>query len=282
MQPFYLNCWVPSKKNYAKVSELRMSQFDILAKYIANNDDENIANCFEDIIQENLENKELFSDLTKFDKWFILTFLRASSISPSLYFMVKDKSNVDCNIEFNLFNILTELSEIEFEAIDPLIEGRISLVMTPSRKLYTGDTVLENIFSIKVDEEIFYLELLTEREKRTLLASVQDKLKADIQQLINKYDSKYANTFLLKSNSNLQNFNSISLKLFDNTLYNFVVMIYKPFARSMFKKKFNLLSKFNMSLADVNSLTPIECDVYIGMLAAELEGSKESKKTINL
>ena len=68
MQPFYLNCWVPSIKNYLKIQELKMSQFDILSKYIANNDNIHIANCLENIIEENLEDKNYFTELTKFDR----------------------------------------------------------------------------------------------------------------------------------------------------------------------------------------------------------------------
>ena len=281
MQSFYLNCWIPSKRNYTRVLELKMSQFDILSKYIANNDDENIANCFEDIIKENLENKDIYPELTKFDKWFILTFLRASSISPSLYFVAKDKNDAECNIEFNLFNILTELSEIEFDTIDPMNEGNISLVITPSRKLFTNDTVLDSVFSVKVDEETYYPELLSGRERRTLLSSIEGKLRTNISEHINKYEEKYVNTFLLKSNPGLQNFSSISLKLFDNTLYNFVVMVYKPFAKGIYKKKYNLMTGLKMSLAEVNNLTPVECDVYLGMLAADLKSSKESRKAFN-
>lgn len=279
MQPFYLNCWVPSIKNYLKIQELKMSQFDILSKYIANNDNIHIANCLENIIEENLEDKNYFTELTKFDKWFILTFLRASSVSPSLYFIAKDKNNSECNIEFNLFNVLTELSEVNFDPIEPLAKDNTSLVLMPSRKLYNDNPILESIFSITVDKETTYIDLLAEKEKRLLFNSVEDNLKTNILQHTSAYDKKLKNLFLIKSNPGLKNFNPVSLRLFDNTLYNFVVMIYKPFAKSIYNKKYNLVSKLKMSLADIGELTPVECDVYLGMLTAELKEAKESKKT---
>lgn len=276
MKSFYLNCWVPSQKTYVKLAELKMNQFDILSKYIANNDDENTAMCLENLIESNLQDKSIFNELTRFDKWFMLTFLRASSISPSLYFNTKDVNNNDCNLEFNLFNILTELSEPEFDAIDPIIQNNVTIVAAPSRRLHVNDIVLDNLFSITTNNETFYLELLSDKEKRILFSSIEGKLKTDLLQLIDNYDKKYTDMLLIKSNSLLQNFASVKLRLFDNTLYNFIVMIYKPFAKNIYKKKYTLLTKLGLSLSDINDLTPIECDVYTGMLAAEL---KESKKT---
>lgn len=276
MQSFYLNCWVPSKKDYVQIRELKMAQYKIIAKYIANNDNYGLGNCFEDIIKTNLKNKTIFNDLTKLDKWFILTFLRASSVSPSLFFITKTKTDTDVTLEYNLFNILTELSEVTLQPINIFERDKLKIVLSPTKNLYTQDVVNESIFSIQFLNEIYYYETLSIQDRTYINSSIPVNVKSLLANHIKEYDDLYRDILLIKTNNSLKNFTSISLKFFDNTLFDFVRLIYVPFAKSLYKRQYDLIKNLHLSIKDIEQLTPIECDVFLGLLAAETKDTKHS------
>lgn len=278
MQSFYLNCWVPSKQTYVEIQELKMAQFSIIAKYIANNDNSGLGYYFEEVIKENLKDKNIFEDLTKLDKWFILTFLRASSVSPSLFFITKTKTDNDVTLEYNLFNILTEISEINLLPIDIFQQDNLKIILSPSRNLYTQNLIKDNIFSIQLkDESIFYFESLPAQDKDYICSNMTNTVKSFLTKHMYDYDNKYSNTLLIKTNDSLKNFTSVALRFFDNTLFDFVRLIYLPFAKNIYKKQYDLMRMLRLSTQDIDKLTPIECEVFLGLLAAEAKEAKESK-----
>lgn len=69
----------------------------------------------------------------------------------------------------------------------------------------------------------------------------------------------------------------MSLRFFDNTLFDFVRLIYVPFAKNIYKKRYTLIKTLGLSSRDIDNLTPAECDVFLGLLAAEIKESKDSK-----
>lgn len=278
MQSFYLNCWVPSKKTYVKIRELKISQYNIIAKYIANNDNIQLGNCFEDVIKKNLKEKNIFNDLTKLDKWFILTFLRAASVSPSLFFVTKTKEDIEVTLEYNLYNILSELSEINLYPIDIFEQENIKIILSPSRNLYTSNLISDNIFSVQpAQDTVFYFDNLSYDDKQYVATNIADNIKTLLIEHMHRYDNQYKNNLLIKTNDSLKNFTSMPLRFFDNTLFNFVRLIYLPFAKNIYKKRYTLIKTLGLSNRDIDNLTPVECDVFLGLLATETKEAKDSK-----
>lgn len=279
MQKFFLSVWVPSFKRYIKVSELKMYQLEIIAKYILNDDDIALSTALNEILLDNLEDKTHYKELTKFDKWFILTFLRASSIESTVSYIAGEETTT---LTFDLFDILTKLSEIELATIKPLTVADTTFYFNPVSDLFVQDYVLKSITRTKTEDIEFLPYEVDANIQHDFYKTIEETIYNEIKAYINVTELQYKGIFIIENVNNIKNFYSVPFKLYDNTLFYFLKSIFKPAAQNLYTKKYILLSKLHIDLASINQLTPFECDIYIGILNSAENSKKTKKASISL
>ena len=274
MQKFHLSAWVPSLKGYTKISELNMHQLEVLAKCIINDDDELLNTAFNNVLLENLETKSVYNNLTRFDKWFLLTFLRASSVESTISYIAGEES---VTLTFDLFEILTKLSEITLKNIEALELGETTFRFKPYDDLLATDYVYESIVETEADGVKFAPYNFNKQIREEFYKTVETTVYFELKEHLDLAEQHYDDIFIIQNTSNTAGFHSIPLRLCDNTLFYFLKSIFKPAAQNLYTKKYVLLTKLHIDLNSINQLTPFECDIYIGILNSA-ENSKKTKK----
>lgn len=273
---FYLKCWVPSIRSYVEISELTTYQFTILSKYILNEDHIGTNSAFNEIIKENLKNKEIYNNLNRFDKWFILTFLRAVNISSAVYIQTTNLSGAPCNVETDLFNLLTDVSEILIPQLTRLELEGLKFEFKPLSDLYSTNTLCDVVSSIHSSETVIEVDSV---EKFAKIFSSSPGIFNYLKNYLVYLDTKLSNHYLIKKEDNRLTLQNVSVKIYDNTLYYFLRSIYLPFCKGLFKKKFKLLKHIGLDHATIDKMTPAECEIYVNQYIAE-ENDKKSKQNI--
>lgn len=273
---FYLKCWVPSLSGYTRIAELKNSQLYVLSKYILNEDHEGTSDCFNLILEENLLDKSIIPNLTRFDKWFIFAFYRATNISPIVYIQTTTKDKAPCNVELQLFDLLTKTSELPLAFDTSIIIEDLTLQISAPKNLFVKDSYGESVSSIKLKSSGTVLTAPTIR------AILQENMG------INNYIKKYLINLDASSNLKLlENKNpdivlsDVPLRLFDNTLFYFLRSIYLPFCKGVYTKQYNLMRKLGIDYKSVQLLTPLEGEIFITLYNDE-ESEKKSKKSVDL
>jgi len=261
---FYLNCWIPSINNYIKVSELSLQQLETLSKYIVNDDDEGTCNYFEHIIQTNVADINIQSKLTRLDKWFILTSLKANNISPKLVIKAKTADDVDCTADYDLFNILTKVSEYTVQFESTLQVKNFAATFQYPKTLFLNNVLVESLAAISLENKTVDFASLPVNNKMQFLQTIDASLQELLKAYLHLQDSKIE-LYLIQNFNNLKNIFDVKLNIFDNTLFYFLKSIYAPYAKSIYLKKYNLISKLGFSLQDINTLTPFEADIYLNI-----------------
>lgn len=270
---FYLNCWVPSLSGFYKIKELKNSQLIPLSKFILNQDHEGTSEYFEHILNENFVDKAL--KLTRFDKWFALCFLRAASMSPTLYLQTINNNNLPCNIEISLFEILSKLSEnIQVIPFD-FFFSNLHFTLIPSQALFAADPVTMSIAHFKFKEKI----VSTSNEIKSLLSAFPNLRNYIAQQLVLK-DNEIPH-FIIQTNNQQLNLNNLQVRLFDNTLFFFLRSIFLPFCKGLYEKHYNLMKYVKINYRDLSNLTPSESDIYLNLYKQD-ETSKLQTNGVNI
>lgn len=272
---FGLRCWIPSLKNFTCIEELRMEQLSILSKYILNEDHVGTNKCFNEIILENLEDKSIFSSLTMFDKWFILTFLRAVNISSIIYIQTTTLQQAPCHVEIDLFNLLTEFSELNLPYVLTTEIENVQFNLKIPSDLYSENVILDSLKSVSVEEH----KIDINRDSYNSLFKNSPLYLKFLANFLTAQDLQLRDFFLIKQKGDI-NLQNVPLRLYDKTLFFFLRSIYLPFCKSIFNKKFKILKHVGLSLSDINKLTFAECEIFINQYIAE-ENEKKSKQNTN-
>lgn len=270
MNSFNLLCWIPSKKNYFRIRELTLLQYELVLKYILNNDDEGLENCFEEIIKLNLGLK----DLNKFDKWFILSFLRAVCISPISVYKIKTKENTTAAADISILEILEKISDKYLKEKIFIETSDLKLEFTIPQNLYSKN-ILKECFSAA-----FYNNTqlnLNSKEKDIIL----DKMSSNFKQLIKNNISREYDDISFRLISRLEEFGIKGpyFKLTDNTLFDHVKRLYSLWSNVLQEKKYILIGKIGFSLNDIHNMTPLECEVYINHYKQEQKAISKKLKS---
>jgi len=273
MNPFFLNCWVPSLKTYIKITELKMYQFEILSKYLLNQDDDSINEVFNEILRENIFDKTIYNSLTRYDKWFILLFLRASSVSSMLYYRAKGENGEACAVSFSLFDILTDLSELDIPTAEPLILDNVKITFSPVNNLYSSNFLHESILKVEMEGKDFYPNMFSYNKKQSFFNTLDKTVIKEVYDHLMKYETKFQNVYIIKNEKKLKDFYAVNFNLFGNTLYGFLKSTFLPHAQGLYKKKYTLITKLGIDNTSIMQFTPSECDIFINMMNTEGENN---------
>ena len=270
---FYLNCWVPTLSGYARISELKNSQLQVLSKYILNEDHEGTSNCFDLILKDNIQDKDIVNDLTRFDKWFIFCFLRATNISPVVYIQSTTMDGAPCNIELQLFDLLTKLSEVTLSCRSTVTIEDLDFNIQASKNLFSKNTLADSIQSINVKDTNTVIN-----DKASLFQIVSDNhgIAILIKDHLTKLDQQ-SNYKLIENRNKDIAIKDIPVRLYDNTLFLFLRSIYLPFCRGVYVKQYDLMKKLNIDFKSIKDLTPLEGEILLN-LHNETEADKKSKR----
>ena len=271
MNGFNFLCWVPSQKNYFRLKELNFHQYELILKYILNNDDDGLVNCFDEVLINNLPDRV---KLNKFDKWFILCFLRAVCISPVSVYKVKTKENNTAAADISILEMLEKIS-------DKILKDRITinlqdaeLIFTVPHSLVTQDILKESLIAAVINKDEV---ILKENEKDIILSKMSDALKQIAKANIsNEFDD---HSFKLLSRLEEFGVKSPSFRITDNTLFEHVKRLYSLWSNVFHEKKYVLINKVGFNVNDIMNMTPIECDVYINHYKQEQRAISKKLKT---
>lgn len=277
MKSFLLNTWVPSLKTYTKITELKMFQFEILSKYLLNEDDDSINIVFNEILRENLDDNQIYNSLTRYDKWFILLFLRASSVSSMLYYKAKGDNGESCAVSFSLFDILTELSEINIPPVEPLVLDDVKISFSPVNNLYSPNYLHESIYKIEKNDKEYFPNAFSQEKKQRFFNTLDNTVIKEIYDHLTKYETKFQNVFIIKNERKLKDFYDITFNLFGNTLYGFLKSTFQPHAQGLYRKKYTLLTKLGIDNSSILEFTPSECDIYLNLFNSEGDTTKKEE-----
>jgi len=274
MKKFSLLCWVPSQRNYLRLQELTLSQYELILKFILNNDNEGLEDCFEEIIRQNLLEDV---NLNKFHKWFILVFLRSICISPVSVYEIKTNENKPAILDVSILEMLEKISDKNLKEKIYIDMNDIKLGFTVPCALDSKDIIFESLKTVVIKNEE---SVINDKEKDIIIKKMSNNLKYIIKTNLSKeYDDS---NFKLIGKLDEFNIKGPSFKLTDNTLFDHLIKLYSLWLNVLHEKKYILINKIGFGLRDIISMTPLECEVYINHYKQEQKAFSKKLKTPSL
>ena len=272
---FLYSCYLPFTKKNILIKELSFNSYKNLVKNITNNNNKSINILLEEILQNHAIDLPSCNFL---EKIIILLTIRAVCISDKLELSL---SNKNFKQDINIIDFIKKIEDIN---LDNFYNKKISLnddidvtLKIPNQLYYEDEYIsfIETVFlngrEYPVTEEIL-------NNLPAIIFKEINAFKKDLETLLSKVC-----LFMIKNPNDLSENIEIFLSSNVQSIFDFLKFILKRDLLSFYEIEFFLFTKMNMSLDDLDRVTPAEIDIYINLFKKDLEDrNKQTKSPVDI
>lgn len=269
---FYSDLILPCANQKILLKQMSSSMFMQLQKYLIENNDDLIDEFFCNIITSCNKNNIDAKKFNCIDKLACLMKLRSISCGDLVIFT--NQQNVQATMSMN--NIISTLKSSKTQMINISNDIQISIGLPSSMNLHNVSKVIEQcIKHITVNGMHFDANDLSDEQMQQFMQN----LNASAVSHINKFIAANADMKILAFQGNEQlQLDDIILSPFNDSIIEFCKFIFKDDLMNQYKNIHTLCSKSHLTPDFLLSIAPIEQQLYIKLLADEIEAANEQLK----
>jgi len=271
---FFINFSVPSLKKDVKLKEVNFSSFKTINKFLINQNNSHIDECFNEILKSSLIEKENFTLFTNFDKFCALFLLRCTSISPTIEYTEKTMG-----VKKPLIPFLSKCLDLKIDIQQSFNIDNYEIHLGLPKDLYFNDIFDAYYSSI---HKIYFKnqELqVTLTEKTELI----DSLPAEVMVKVKEFSQKvnYLFSDLIFDLISTENSTPLKLSPYDLSFFEILKALYTSNLKNILELQYILVSKLNYSADYVDSNTLTENLILCNIYDQEMQKLKEEQENID-
>jgi len=279
-----------NKETWAK--EITFGQYKTIVKSIYNTDDSSFIYHTNLTLQSNL-NDEVYSELTVLDKALILLQLKAVSIEPDFKLKIKCEETKK-DFEYTLpidtliksFVLTDSLRTIDIEGFTiefSLVKAKDEqyfvepYITSKDHEQYFFNTVVSSINSIKYKDQFVLFKDLNWDERVRLVSRLPAKLSSYIINNVSELEKSISINKLVSVRSPYTNKITLEVPLTTNipSLIRFSKLIFSENLGNLYTLTYNLINKGGFTGDYLDSVTPIEMQVFWIYCQKQMEKESE-------
>jgi len=279
-----------NKETWAK--EITFGQYKTIVKSIYNTDDSSFIYHTNLTLQSNL-NDEVYSELTVLDKALILLQLKAVSIEPDFKLKIKCEETKK-DFEYTLpidtliksFVLTDSLRAIDIEGFTiefSLVKAKDEqyfvepYITSKDHEQYFFNTVVSSINSIKYKDQFVLFKDLNWDERVRLVSRLPAKLSSYIINNVSELEKSISINKLVSVRSPYTNKITLEVPLTTNipSLIRFSKLIFSENLGNLYTLTYNLINKGGFTGDYLDSVTPIEMQVFWIYCQKQMEKESE-------
>lgn len=269
---FYLNFEPPTLKTSLKIKELSFKQFRDLNKYILSDKNEFIEYYFNNILFENLENKNFYYKLSNFDKFCCLLLLRSVSISPELE-MFQKKQNVKISVT-DFLNSCLNFKQIFNKTIT---HQNLEVIFgLPNNFIIENFLELPHLMikSVKIDDSTYNFDDIEINLKNEIIESLPGNVIFEIKTFFDEVVESFKNLeFKIPTLDE-----ALVLNPYDGTLLELLKLVFRANLSNIYEMQYILVSKLHYTPEYLDNNTFAENLLVIRLFEDEIKRQEEQSK----
>lgn len=261
---YRVKVYIPSKKSYGYINELKNSDIVAIAKFIQANDEYGLSTYFEQIIKGlKLENIV--------DKFCVLLQLRGLNLNGNAILKGRHISGSEAEYKVNVFEFVSSLVEY-YDNIKKSYEieyNGIKIFFTLPKKLYFKNfysLLFDIVERVEVSGEEKYSKL-SQRDKLKFLIELGKDVATKIFEELTAINNS-SDLYFIKIEDKEILLPSIKISFFNNTIFNTLKSLFKIELTYLYNKFYVCLTKIGLSYKDYMNISFIEADILLSIYKA--------------
>jgi len=261
---FFANIYAPTLSLDLRIKELSFLQYKTLNKFITNNKDEHIVSYFDEILKENILEKDTVNKLTGYDKFCALFMLRCLSVSPNIEYK-KDNSN----FKFPLLPFLNDCLDIKTTFTEAVNIDNIEFTLgLPYKFIFNDmfDAYFGLLHTVNNGSTKIIVNDLTIEEKNELYKTLPISLTQHLKDYLLKVAQDFEKLVL-----DFKLVQPITVKPFDLSMLELLKALFSSNLSSLYELQYVLVSKAQYSPEYIDKNTLAENLVLQNLLEQEYD-----------
>lgn len=249
--------------------EFKFEEYKNLTKFLITNNVDDIENAFNNVIELVCFQPNTFNFLEKIK---ILLTIRVLNIQSNVDLLLTcPDTRKTFNVTLDLLPVLNLLNQIEVAAKSVQLES-FTIHLNLPKKLFYGTE--DFISKITVNNEDF-------APTEEILSALPAKIDHEIKKYITDIDNSISKKLLYVPSPHTGKYIDIPLSLKQNTLCDFLKLVFKRDLMSFYELEYVLNSKLNLDVELIKNSTLAELNIYMNLFRKENEERRAAEKKVN-
>ena len=281
LDKFVFNVYLPSTKEYTRVSELTNSEYINILKFNKNNDLKGMSDYMEWLIQSKMQTTV---NLHRIDKFCILLTLMMVNISPTVTLTGKcETTDQEYDIRVDIVDVLNTITNVDY--IIPVIDSNDIKITTkyPTSIMCESPTIHHIIDTISIAGVTYQTESMTDDQFNQVIGALPGRMFKSIVDTVRDMRDKHTDQVLLDVFSpyiDNPTHSKLTLDLLGNSLFEFICTLLGHDLNGFYELQFAMMNNYKFPPEYYMQITPTEVKTFYGYMRSDVE--KKNKHIENM
>ena len=249
----------------------------VILKYIQNDDDDGLEHMLEHLIEQLCVEEINMKKLTRLDKYCILMTIIMVCVGNTLqYNILCPSTDKDYMIDIVLGNIISQINEIDVTDMRVDLDEHNYITMTTPGSI--RGSITNTLSQVCINSKTYDVTELTDDQLNRLFDKLPYNIFSELQQTyrnINKQCDdivymQYKSPYVKDSHEVMYKFN-----LYNDEFFKFIKLLLREDLLNYYKMYYSLTTKFKFDMTYIQSITPTEIKMYLGMVRDDIKKKQE-------
>ena len=274
---FSYNVYIPSLRRSVRYSELNSMTYMVILKYIQNDDDDGLEHMLEHLIEQLCVEEINMKKLTRLDKYCIVMTIIMVCVGNTLqYNILCPETDKEYMIDIVLGNIISQINEIDVTDMRVDLDEHNYITMTTPGSI--RGSITNTLSQVCINGKTYDVTGLTGDQLNGLFDKLPYNIFSELQQTyknINKQCDdivymQYKSPYVKDSREVKYRFN-----LYNDEFFKFIKLLLREDLLNYYKMYYSLTTKFKFDMTYIQSITPTEIKMYLGMVRDDIKKKQE-------
>ena len=276
---FYSKLYLPTVDKIVNVKSIKNFEFFNLIKTIHNGNDLCVEECFNNLLDHLVDDKNVIKSINILEKFLILLESRIHSIGDNL---TTSSQTADATVNIPLYSmrdrIIDSIKDFKFKRNLTFNTLKVNINLPKKLLLNDIDDIYRHIIDeIVIDDNLYKVSDLLDTELDSILQNLPAEISSGILNFIQDLSVLSRKLNIFDGNEKL-GIQKIPMGFLDNTLFYFLKNIFSEELGSFYELMYSMIKKLNFDYNSFMNVTPNECRIFINYYNSDIKREDDANR----
>ena len=275
---FYYQVYLPSIKDYIRISEITNQELLVIVKHNSNSDNVGLSDYLEQLILTKLHPDFSSVDLHRIDKICILLTIIMVCINPKTTLQSTcTQTQEDFSINIDIGDMLNIISNVNYDICSSTTGDITVTYRYPAELLVDTTSIHKLIYSIIIKDITYYTHDMTQSQLNDIVDNLPGNLFTSIVSSVKTMNTQFSHEKILEIKSPYveETPRIVDMNLMNNDMLDIIFILFGSDLNGFYELQFAMMHNYNFSPQHYMDITPIESQMFYKYMKSDVAQRNE-------